>query len=298
MGYRDDIDALSARRDALETEVRDKTRELAETSQLLDEARDRARLPILDGIGVAAPCTADWNAMIGDDRVRHCGACDRDVYNLSGMSRGEAEALIASRVGPLCVRFYRRTDGTVLTADCPVGAECRRHRRLIIAAAGAATAVTHGALILWATLPADVEQLAPPPAATVPTPAIAEPPPPPHAEPKRHLEHTMGAMVMPPPGQVSALLKPQRIGGTTHLVPDEATRQAMAARHVATITATWKLCLDTAGKVTAVTKLKGSGFASYDRALEAAVRHWVYAPYEIDGRAVSVCTAATFVYRL
>jgi len=297
MGYRDDIDALSARRDALETEVRDKTRELAETSQLLDEARDRARLPILDEIGVAAPCTADWNAMTGDDRVRHCGACDRDVYNLSGMTRGEAEALIASRVGPLCVRFYRRTDGTVLTADCPVGVERRRHRRLIIAAAGAATALTHGALILWATLPADVEQLpAPPPAAAKPVP-IATPPPPPHAEPKRVLEHTMGAMVMPP-RELAAVLKPQRIGGTTHLVPDEATRQAMAARHVDKVTATWKLCLDTTGKVGAVTKLKGSGFANYDRMLEAAVRHWVYAPYEIDGRAVSVCTAATFVYRL
>jgi hypothetical protein len=295
MGYRDDIDALSARRDALETEVRDKTRELAETSQLLDEARDRARLPVLDDVQVAAPCTADWNAMVGDDRVRHCGACDRDVYNLSGMTRGEAEALIASRIGPLCVRFYRRSDGTVLTADCPVGAERRRHRRLIIAAAATATAVTHGALILWATLPGDVEQLPPPPPKPVPKLELAPPPPPP-APPKTN--STMGAVALTSPGPLTVVHGPKRISGTTQLVPDDATREAMAAQKLSRVTASWKLCLDATGKVTAVTKLKGSGFASYDHALEAAIHEWVYAPYKADGRAVPVCTAATFVYRL
>jgi hypothetical protein len=296
MGYRDEIDALSARRDALETEVRDKTRELTETSQLLDEARDRARLPVLDQIQVAAPRTADWNAMVGDDRVRHCGACDRDVYNLSGMTRGEAEALLASRIGPMCVRFYRRTDGTVLTADCPVGAERRRHRRLIIAAATTATAVTHGALLLWATLPGDAEQLPPPPK-PLPELEIALPPPP--AAPLNTVaDHTMGAVAMPLPGPLTVVHGPQRISGTTQLVPDEATRNAMAARKLSRITASWKLCLDRTGKVTAVTKLKGSGFASYDHALEAAIHEWVYAPYKADGRAVPVCTAATFVYRL
>jgi hypothetical protein len=294
MGYRDDIDALSTRRDALEAEVRDKARELEETSQLLDEARDRARLPVFDDIQVASPCTADWDAMTGDDRVRHCGTCDRDVYNLSEMTRGEAEALVASRIGPLCVRFYRRSDGTVLTADCPVGARRRRRRRLIIAA-GTATAAAHGALIVWTTLPGDLEQLQPPPP-TPPETAILEPPPPPPAKPA--LEHTMGAAVMPALPPVTPVIRPQRIGGTTQLVPDDATRKAMAERHLARLTATWKLCLDTKGKVVSVTKLKGSGFASYDRALEAAIHDWVYAPYKVNGRATAVCTAATFLYRL
>lgn len=44
-----------------------------------------------------------------------------NVYNLSEMSRRQAEELIASREGGLCVRFYQRADGTVLTRDCPVG---------------------------------------------------------------------------------------------------------------------------------------------------------------------------------
>ena len=43
----------------------------------------------------------------------------------------EAERLIAEREGRLCVRFYQRTDGTVLTADCEVGVRRRRVRRLV-----------------------------------------------------------------------------------------------------------------------------------------------------------------------
>jgi hypothetical protein len=43
------------------------------------------------------------------------------VYNLSGMSRVEAESLIQSKEGSLCVRFFQRADGTIITDDCPVG---------------------------------------------------------------------------------------------------------------------------------------------------------------------------------
>jgi len=76
----------------------------------------------LENIKIASPCAADWNEMIGDDRTRFCGACKLNVYNLSGMSRLEAENLILQSEGNrLCVRFYRRADGTVLTNDCPVG---------------------------------------------------------------------------------------------------------------------------------------------------------------------------------
>lgn len=59
--------------------------------------------------------------MIGNERRRYCGDCKLNVYNLSGMSRAEAESLIINAEGRLCVRFYRRADGSVLTKDCPVG---------------------------------------------------------------------------------------------------------------------------------------------------------------------------------
>jgi hypothetical protein len=87
-------------------------------------------LPVLlENLRVAAPCKADWDEMSGDDRVRFCGGCEKNVYNLSAMTRADAEALVREREGRLCVRFYRRQDGTVLTADCPVGAQRRRVRQ-------------------------------------------------------------------------------------------------------------------------------------------------------------------------
>jgi hypothetical protein len=75
----------------------------------------------LDHVRIAAPCKADWEQMIGTDRVRFCGQCNLNVYNLSSMTRAQAESLIAQTEGRLCVRFYRRTDGSILTRNCPVG---------------------------------------------------------------------------------------------------------------------------------------------------------------------------------
>src|SRR5438128_589318 len=114
MTYRDDLAALSARHDALSTEVAHKTKELAQASQLLDDARAKARLPILDNIRVATPCTAEWAKMSGDERVRHCADCKKNVYNLSDMTRDEAEQLIIEKEGKLCVRYFQRKDGTIL----------------------------------------------------------------------------------------------------------------------------------------------------------------------------------------
>src|SRR5437868_7064475 len=59
--------------------------------------------------------------MTGDERVRHCGQCRLNVYNISEMTRAEAEGLIRKHEGRLCVRYYQREDGTILVKDCPVG---------------------------------------------------------------------------------------------------------------------------------------------------------------------------------
>src|SRR5215470_16980060 len=75
----------------------------------------------LDNIRVASPCPANWDEMLGTDRKRYCGECKLNVYNLSDMTRAEAERLLTESEGRLCVRYYRRADGTVLTRDCPVG---------------------------------------------------------------------------------------------------------------------------------------------------------------------------------
>jgi hypothetical protein len=62
----------------------------------------------LNNIKIASPCSADWNAMSGDDKKRFCGECKLNVYNLSGMTKDEAENLIIETEGRLCVRFYSR----------------------------------------------------------------------------------------------------------------------------------------------------------------------------------------------
>jgi hypothetical protein len=81
----------------------------------------------LEQIRIASPCSANWSDMQGDEHVRFCKECHKNVYNLSSMSRPEAEALLEEVEGDSCVRLYRRVDSTVITDDCPVAV--RRVRR-------------------------------------------------------------------------------------------------------------------------------------------------------------------------
>ncbi len=74
----------------------------------------------LEDVRIASPCKASWRKMKGDDRVRNCAKCELNVYNISEMSREEAAELIANTEGRLCIRLWRRRDGTVITKDCPM----------------------------------------------------------------------------------------------------------------------------------------------------------------------------------
>src|SRR5439155_4133847 len=99
----------------------------------------RARVPMsLDVIRVEKPCPASWEKMRGDERVRFCEECSLHVYNLSALTREAAEALVASREGRLCVRYFQRADGTVITEDCGGGLRQAMKRGRILAATTAA----------------------------------------------------------------------------------------------------------------------------------------------------------------
>ncbi len=76
-------------------------------------------MSLLDSVRVASPCRQAWEDMAGDDRVRFCRACRQKVYDLAGFTHREAEALLAEREGRVCVRLFRREDGTILARDCP-----------------------------------------------------------------------------------------------------------------------------------------------------------------------------------
>ena len=79
------------------------------------------RFPLLRQVRVASPCGESWQGMEGDERVRFCAQCQHKVYNLSEMTMQEAEELISRHEGILCVRYYQRLDGTVMTRECPIG---------------------------------------------------------------------------------------------------------------------------------------------------------------------------------
>jgi hypothetical protein len=82
----------------------------------------------LSHVRVAAPCRADWERMRGNERVRFCDQCSMNVYNLSNMTKKDAEALILNTEGRLCVRYYSRADGSILTENCPVGLRALKRR--------------------------------------------------------------------------------------------------------------------------------------------------------------------------
>lgn len=85
--------------------------------------------------------------MTGEDRVRFCGECKKNVYNLSALRSAEALELIDKTEGGLCVRFYKRTDGTVLTADCPVGLRAAARRTAILVTSVFAAILTIGVAV-------------------------------------------------------------------------------------------------------------------------------------------------------
>jgi hypothetical protein len=92
----------------------------------------------LDSLHLANPCPVSWQKMTGDDRTRFCPQCQLHVYNLSAMTKQEAESFLQEKEGRTCLRFFRRADGTIMTQDCPVGRRQRRTRPALVAGLAAA----------------------------------------------------------------------------------------------------------------------------------------------------------------
>jgi len=208
MSYRNDLDALAARHASLDAELAVKTKELEDAARLLEEAKARAKLPVLDNIRIATPCRADWTKMAGDERARHCNQCDKQVFNLSNMTRAEAEALIVEKAGQLCARYYQRHDGTILLADCTIGVAAARKRRLVAAGAAALLATGIGAAVKLRPHKVEldgIDVVMPPPAESAAghvsgTVGREAPPPPPpkpvEIKPPEVVEPLMGAIVI------------------------------------------------------------------------------------------------------
>lgn len=132
-----------------EAQLREREEQLMQRAEAVRQGVEakgiRPALPFLATVRVAAPCPAKWSEMRGDDRVRHCAACDKNVFNLSAMATDEAEALLAATEGERCIRLFRRADGTVLTSNCPVGLRRARARTLAIGVAAVGLLAAAGA---------------------------------------------------------------------------------------------------------------------------------------------------------
>ena len=96
----------------------------------------------LNRLRIASPCPTTWEQMKGDDRTRFCDLCNLHVYNIAELTASEAKSLIANTDGRICARLYRRSDGTVITKDCPVGLRAIRRRVARIAGAVFATVIS------------------------------------------------------------------------------------------------------------------------------------------------------------
>ncbi|MDB6016530.1 MAG: hypothetical protein JWR19_1019 [Pedosphaera sp.] len=89
-------------------------------------------------IRIASPCSARWEDMGGDDRIRFCDHCRKNVYNFTSLTAPEVAALVEAKGGNLCARMHQRADGTMLTEDCPVGVARQWRRVKILVGGGAA----------------------------------------------------------------------------------------------------------------------------------------------------------------
>lgn len=231
--FRNDVDALKTRLASLDEELaalRARAREYEATRERLaqverehadlrreiDARSTRRPVPFLDTLRIASPCHEKWDDMIGDERTRFCARCQKNVHNISEMTRDETETFLEANAGAACVRMYQRADGTILTADCPVGVRKKRVRRLFLATVGGGLAAAAGALAIWryeeATVMGEIEvatpQLAEP--ARVGQATASAPPAPTFATPPDRTHVVMGAFRRPTPAPQPAGTAPRR----------------------------------------------------------------------------------------
>ena len=96
----------------------------------------------LPEVSVLKQCPASWRKMKGDNQVRFCTICKRNVYNLSDMTTEQAYQVLADAEGRFCSRFYKRKDGTIVTAECPKPERAKFWFRGIVSALLAGVGIT------------------------------------------------------------------------------------------------------------------------------------------------------------
>lgn len=104
---------------------------------------------LLNVIEITEPCQVPWESMTGDEQIRFCGMCKKNVYNISEMSSSEAESFLQMNLGSVCLGYIRRADGTIVTDSCPkilkpVRDGIRRLARIVAIVLGAVMSASAG----------------------------------------------------------------------------------------------------------------------------------------------------------
>ncbi len=94
-----------------------------------------------------SPCSADWDRMIGNEHVRYCPECKRDVYDFSKMKDKDIEQLLSLREQRLCARVRQRPNGIVITTDSSASFAVLVRRISRVASIALATAISVGPAI-------------------------------------------------------------------------------------------------------------------------------------------------------
>jgi TonB family protein len=240
--------------------------------------------PQLEKIKIAAPCTAEWRWMYGNDRVRFCSQCNLNVYNLSALTTEQAEDLIRGTEGRLCVRFYRRRDGSIITQNCPQGLQVIRDKFNGTRARVAAALLTFlGSLgLLWWVIEKSLNSFTP----TSVMGGLAEVE---NLPIRKHIEipAEIGQMIMPSTVERSEkFIRDRAIFKVTPVFHSDISLKDTISRVVVNI------MISPEGQVTSATAI--NGHSSLREVAEEAVRRWKFQPMEANGLPATVESKLTF----
>jgi len=71
----------------------------------------------LRNLAIPNPCPKNWEEMEGDASTRHCESCDKDVVDVTGMSKTEAIELFEESTERVCVHGRANRDGRLLFGE-------------------------------------------------------------------------------------------------------------------------------------------------------------------------------------
>lgn len=128
-------------------------REEAKVAAIIEE---RAKLPPkskpapIKADRQSSPCPFKWEGADADAKYKYCSKCQLPIYNLDGIEKSEADALIFKRENKTKFSLYGREDGKFTTSDCP---EKSQQQKKLVMVSLLAIALISGAVALLLFLP-------------------------------------------------------------------------------------------------------------------------------------------------